>query len=73
MGKYEIGVGGMTCMRIIEKGTENTMESDLFEKDQTIFVEDEKYLLSKYEVSDHDLFFKVWVDVFEDSIVEMCN
>lgn len=73
MGKYEIGAGGMTCMRIIEKGTENTMESDLFEKDQTIFVEDEKYLLSKYEVSDHDLFFKVWVDVFEDSIVEMCN
>ena len=36
----------------------------------TIFVEDEKYVLSRYEEKDRDLFFKAWNETFENSLVQ---
>lgn len=36
----------------------------------TIFVEDEKYVLSRYEEKDRDLYFKAWNETFENSLVQ---
>ena len=32
-----------------------------------IFAEDEKYVISRYEATDQDLYTKVWNEVFENS------
>ena len=36
----------------------------------TIFVEDENYVLSRYEENEQDLYFKVWNETFENSLVQ---
>lgn len=36
----------------------------------TIFVEDEKYVLSRYEEKDRDLYFKAWNESFENLLVQ---
>lgn len=35
----------------------------------TVFVEDDNYLLSRYEDTDQDMYFKAWIETFENSPV----
>ena len=35
----------------------------------TMFIEDEKYVLSRYEVTERDLYLKAWNETFENSPV----
>lgn len=46
---------------------EHTMNRDELCSIGTAFVEDEKYILSRYDTTDKDLFFKAWNETFENS------
>lgn len=46
---------------------EDTMSRDELCSIGVTFVEDEKYTLSRYDVSEQELFFKAWNETFEDT------
>ncbi len=45
------------------------MERDELCSSRKVFVEDEKYVLSRYEVSEQDLYLRVWNEIFESTPV----
>lgn len=45
------------------------MERDELCSSRKVFVEDEKYVLSRYEVSEQDLYLKAWNEIFESTPV----
>ena len=45
------------------------MERDELCSSGKVFVEDEKYVLSRYEVSEQDLYLKAWSEIFESTPV----
>ena len=45
------------------------MEQDELRSSGKVFAEDEKYVLSRYEVSEQDLYLKAWNEIFESTPV----